>query len=36
MILETPKDNDFVKADRRNLDRLRRLLKVSGPRGAAT
>ncbi len=26
MILETPKDDDFVKADRRNLARLRRLL----------
>jgi deoxyribonuclease-4 len=26
MILETPKDEDFVAADRRNLARLRRLL----------
>ena len=36
MILETPKDNDFVKADRRNLGRLRQLLKAGGPGGAAT
>jgi deoxyribonuclease IV len=36
MILETPKDHDFVKADRRNLGRLRRLLGGGGPRGAAT
>jgi hypothetical protein len=27
MILETPKDEDFVAADRRNLARLRRLLR---------
>jgi len=30
MILETPKDDDFVKADRRNLARLRRLLNGAG------
>jgi len=36
MILETPKDHDFVKADRRNLGRLRRLLGGSGSGGAAT
>ena len=30
MILETPKDNDFITADRRNLARLRRLLKANG------
>jgi deoxyribonuclease-4 len=35
MILETPKDHDFVQADRRNLGRLRRLLEGSGPRRAA-
>lgn len=33
MILETPKDDDFVKADRRNLTRLRRLLNGRGGRG---
>ena len=26
MILETPKDDDFITADRRNLTRLRQLL----------
>jgi len=36
MILETPKDHDFVKADRRNLGRLRRLLGGSGPGRGAT
>jgi deoxyribonuclease-4 len=36
MILETPKDDDFVRADRRNLSRLRRLLRENGARvGAA-
>ena len=30
MILETPKDEDFVTADRRNLARLRRLLNRNG------
>lgn len=30
MILETPKDEDFVTADRRNLARLRRLLNRTG------
>jgi deoxyribonuclease-4 len=35
MILETPKDHDFVQADRRNLGRLRRLLGGSGPDGGA-
>ena len=35
MILETPKDDDFVKADRRNLARLRRLLDKSDTEGAA-
>jgi len=35
MILETPKDHDFIQADRRNLGRLRRLLGGSGPRRAA-
>jgi deoxyribonuclease-4 len=33
MILETPKDDDFVKADRRNLARLRRLLNGAAFRG---
>jgi deoxyribonuclease-4 len=33
MILETPKDDDFVKADRRNLARLRRLLNRAAFRG---
>jgi hypothetical protein len=33
MILETPKDDDFVKADRRNLARLRRLLNGRGGQG---
>ena len=33
MILETPKDDDFVTADRRNLARLRRLLNGSHGRG---
>ncbi len=33
MILETPKDDDFVKADRRNLARLRRLLTGAAFRG---
>lgn len=32
MILETPKDDDFVKADRKNLARLRRLLNGAAPR----
>ncbi len=35
MILETPKDEDFVKADRRNLARLRRLLNGAAIRGGA-
>ncbi len=35
MILETPKDDDFVKADRRNLARLRRLLNGAAIRGGA-
>ena len=35
MILETPKDDDFVKADRRNLARLRRLLNGAAFRGGA-
>ena len=35
MILETPKDDDFVKADRRNLARLRRLLNRAAIRGGA-
>lgn len=35
MILETPKDDDFVKADRRNLSRLRRLLNGADGRGGA-
>jgi deoxyribonuclease-4 len=35
MILETPKDDDFVKADRRNLARLRRLLNRAAFRGGA-
>jgi len=35
MILETPKDDDFVTADRRNLARLRRLLNGSDGRGGA-
>lgn len=36
MILETPKDDDFIRADRRNLSRLRRLLRGSdGRRDAA-
>jgi deoxyribonuclease-4 len=36
MILETPKDDDFVKADRRNLARLRRLLNGAASRGGAS
>jgi hypothetical protein len=32
MILETPKDGDFIKADRRNL-RLLRALAGAGPHG---
>lgn len=32
MILETPKDADFVAADRRNLARLRRLVRRAGRR----
>src|SRR5574337_315653 len=32
MILETPKDDDFLRADRRNLSRLRRLLRGSDGR----
>jgi len=36
MVLETPKDDDFVRADRRNLGRLRRLIRRSGPGGGAT
>jgi deoxyribonuclease IV len=36
MILETPKDDDFVKADRRNLARLRRLLNGRGGQGCDT
>ena len=32
MILETPKDEDFVAADRRNLARLRRLLARARPK----
>ena len=35
MILETPKDDDFITADRRNLARLRRLLNGRGRRGSA-
>jgi deoxyribonuclease-4 len=35
MILETPKDDDFVRADRRNLSRLRRLLNGTDARGGA-
>jgi deoxyribonuclease-4 len=35
MILETPKDADFVAADRRNLARLRRLLDRAGPKRSA-
>jgi deoxyribonuclease-4 len=35
MILETPKDENFVKADRRNLARLRRLLNRAAPCGGA-
>jgi deoxyribonuclease-4 len=35
MILETPKDDDFVRADRRNLSRLRRLFLGSNGRKAA-
>jgi len=35
MILETPKGEDFVKADRRNLARLRRLLNGAVLRGGA-
>jgi deoxyribonuclease-4 len=35
MILETPKDDDFVAADRRNLARLRRLLNGRHGRGGA-
>ena len=33
MILETPKDDDFIAADRRNLARLRRLLNGRGRQG---
>jgi deoxyribonuclease-4 len=33
MILETPKDDDFITTDRRNLARLRRLLHVRDGRG---
>lgn len=33
MILETPKDDDFIRADRRNLARLRRLLNGPARRG---
>jgi len=36
MILETPKDDDFVKADRRNLARLRRLLNGRGVGGGVS
>jgi deoxyribonuclease-4 len=36
MILETPKDDDFVTADRRNLARLRRLLNGGHGREAAS
>lgn len=36
MILETPKGDDFITADRRNLARLRRLLNGGGRRGSAT
>lgn len=36
MILETPKDDDCITADRRNLARLRRLLNGRGQRGSAT
>ncbi|MBI4841606.1 MAG: deoxyribonuclease IV [candidate division NC10 bacterium] len=36
MILETPKDENFITADRRNLARLRRLLNGRGQRGSAT
>jgi deoxyribonuclease-4 len=35
MILETPKDDDFVAADRRNLARLRRLLNGRHGQGGA-
>jgi deoxyribonuclease-4 len=35
MILETPKDDDFITADRRNLARLRRLMNGSHGRGGA-
>ncbi len=35
MILETPKDADFVAADRRNLARLRRLLARAVPKRSA-
>ncbi len=35
MILETPKDDDYITADRRNLARLRRLLNGSRDRGDA-
>jgi deoxyribonuclease-4 len=35
MILETPKDDDFVAADRRNLARLRRLLNGRDGQGGA-
>jgi deoxyribonuclease-4 len=35
MILETPKGEDFVKADRRNRARLRRLLNGAVLRGGA-
>ncbi len=36
MILETPKDDDFITADRRNLARLRRLLNGRHGRGGAS
>ncbi len=36
MILETPKDDDFVTADRRNLARLRRLLNGRHGRGCGS
>ena len=35
MILETPKDDDFITADRRNLTRLRRLLNGRHVQGEA-
>jgi deoxyribonuclease-4 len=36
MILETPKDDDFITADRRNLARLRQLLNGRHTRGVAS